>query len=231
VTTPPQTAPPDTTTPPKPSSPAPSRAQGQAAEAFYSCLAGRGLSVNLEEQGNGTAYVFPKAAPYFWRIPGQPAMYDPSTPTTGKMPDESLRDMFDGFAAEEGQPYRLWIDGADHSDDLRECHEPTGYAEPEAWADPAANLLMHQTIADATNAWIACARENGLPDLPDLTVTPPGSDPMALPPQIGLPLSMTPDFLSTLLAACPPVNPDRLAWEAVSHLLIPLELSRVAMGD
>jgi hypothetical protein len=64
-------------------------------------------------------------------------------------------------------------------------------------SDPAAELRIKQRMADATKAWIACARANGYPSPDDIT---PVADHGHTSPEAVLPFSTTPDQVRELNA-------------------------------
>ncbi|MDR1426577.1 MAG: hypothetical protein LBJ08_02305 [Bifidobacteriaceae bacterium] len=171
------------------------------------------LPAVIEDLGNGTAQVYLEPELVYWRFPGI-RVYGPNEVPLRAVGPELTWEMLDEFAAEDPNTYRLWIDGMDRTDDLRRCHEPTGYVEPEQpLPDPALIDRQNRKIADSTNAWIACARDHGLPDLEDIMPEP---DPEMGVPVVLLPLSMDEPFFAELLAACPPVNPDWPSWLATA---------------
>jgi hypothetical protein len=185
---------------------------------FYSCLVDRGLPAVIEEQGNGTAFVnFRSDSGVSWRLPSRGVIESTLVPTDAT-PENVLNALFEEFDAQDPFTYLLWIDDADRTEDLRECHEPTGYTYPDYWTDPAEILLMYQAQTDATNAWIACARDNGLPNLADVSVPAVDYDPITDRSHVArIPLSFTEEALTALLEACPPVNMERVKWTSTPH--------------
>jgi hypothetical protein len=92
----------------------------------------------------------------------------------------------------------LWIDGADHTDTWIACLESSGYTSPTLYMeeDPAEAEIWAQRYGDATNEWIACAREHGLPSLADVTADPGGSP---NGPHAEIPLSTEPALLRAVI--------------------------------
>jgi hypothetical protein len=101
----------------------------------------------------------------------------------------------------------LWIDGKDHTDTWVRCLESSHYTNPAAYlaedADEA--LAFTQRFADATNDWMACAREHGLPELKDVRAA---GDNGPLGPHAEIPLSTEPALLRTVIEACPIFSED-----------------------
>jgi hypothetical protein len=99
----------------------------------------------------------------------------------------------------------VFVDGeADHSAELRACADQSGYFIPSPRFDPREEEATKRQMADASNEWADCARENGYPSLADASVTIDNWD---TAPAIKLPASVTVPGLEILLAACPYVNP------------------------
>jgi hypothetical protein len=97
----------------------------------------------------------------------------------------------------------LWVDGQDHTDTWIRCLESSGYTNPIYYPeeeDQKESLLIKQRMADAANNWMACARENGLPNLADVTADV-GDSPYG--PHAEIPLDTEPALLRTVVDACP----------------------------
>jgi hypothetical protein len=129
------------------------------------------------------------------------------TSDNATLPQEQI----DAFLMQTEPAYALNVDGTDHSDAYRACYEQSGYTEPAFQSDPAQVLESKQELAESTNDWIACARENGYPQLAD--VTP--STILDVWPTAELPLTITPVALRNLLQDCPNFN-EQLAWQQLS---------------
>jgi hypothetical protein len=183
--------------------------QAGAAEAFHSCLRAAGLPASLEQVDGGVSVG--------WDQDGHDILS--SSPVLGvafvrglsrDLGEESADAAFGAFTSshrvEEGYSWGLEVDGVDYSDTYEECWESSGYTDPVAAADPAVEMLGKRLVADSTNAWLACARENGYPDWAD--VDPGVPDDWWTSPTAYIPLSMAPEELRALLAACPNFDAD-----------------------
>jgi hypothetical protein len=96
--------------------------------------------------------------------------------------------------------YLLIIDGEDHTDTLQSCHEESGYINPVDAPELDVEIKEKQAVVEPTNKWIACARENGMPTLEDVTAV---ADNWVTYPAAVIPLSFTVEELEALLDACP----------------------------
>ncbi|MDR0432169.1 MAG: hypothetical protein LBH48_02500 [Bifidobacteriaceae bacterium] len=175
--------------------------QGEIAYAFYQCLTDAGVPasfnrlintdarVNLGEQGHDVLATIPDGPD--WEYPGASGTIDPYVQSD--------------FAAAHADSYGLLVDGEDRSQTLADCHEAAPYTEPNEGIDPDSELSAKRPYAEATNRWIACARQNGYPDMEDVPLT---ADSFATAPEVVLPLTMTPQELGELLAVCPNLSPD-----------------------
>jgi hypothetical protein len=188
--------------------PAPPSDQGLRAEAFYSCLLEAGLpatinrlewtgdaEVDFEREGHDTMLVIPRQSGFLWagKSGGEDGQFDPA--------EQALWQQH-----VDDPSYFLVIDGVDHSDVLESCLQDSGYVDPGHDTDPAEELADKQPIAEATNTWIACAREHGMPDLEDPTVQ---ADNYATYPAAVIPLSTTAQELRALLEVCPNFDEDQ----------------------
>jgi hypothetical protein len=122
--------------------------------------------------------------------------------------DTESMDLFD-TASREGRAL-LWIGGADRTEEYLNCIETTDYTKPGPYADPQVERSVKQTEVDLNNDFAACARANGYPEVTD--VPPPVIDggKTSQSPPVMLPLRTTEEGLRELLAACPPLDEDRL---------------------
>jgi len=89
----------------------------------------------------------------------------------------------------------------DYTEQYRRCSETIDYIPPTYRVDPKWEVTEKQAVADATNAWIECARDNGQPYLAD--VLAPKADNYKTYPRALLPITTTPDQLVVLLELCP----------------------------
>jgi hypothetical protein len=172
--------------------------QRQGADAFYSCLTDASVPATIDVWDNGDAYVTIDAEKHdvMMLIPGQGGIMG-----AGKSGgDFSAADQAIWDEHSTNDTYLLMVDGTEHTDTLEQCHTDSGYADPGQQIDPAEELRNKQAVAEVTNKWIGCARENGLPTLEDVTAE---ADNYETFPDAVLPLSLTPDALRKLLEACP----------------------------
>ncbi|MDR2566839.1 MAG: hypothetical protein LBC97_12465 [Bifidobacteriaceae bacterium] len=98
------------------------------------------------------------------------------------------------------------IDGdRDLSAELGACIESSGYFVPDARADLRDEERAKQAVAEASNDWARCARENGWPDVRDAEVA---VDDYATVPFALVPGDITVEQLRVLLGKCSPLDPD-----------------------
>ncbi|MDR0366282.1 MAG: hypothetical protein LBH68_05595 [Bifidobacteriaceae bacterium] len=124
----------------------------------------------------------------------------------------------------------LIVDQTDYTEVFISCLEQSGYTEPvydQLPPDPEEEMIVKQVMFDSTNRWIACARENGYPDLAD--PAEPVADEFLTMPEAILPGDTTPDQLRTLLGACPNFDAEQYAAldEAAANLGDDLTMERV----
>ncbi|MDR1152865.1 MAG: hypothetical protein LBK72_10435 [Bifidobacteriaceae bacterium] len=177
-------------------------AQRASAEALYACLADADLPATLSTlgvDGDQASIAWEDGHKVMERVPdtGDGGWVGIS----GEVPVEDQ----EAFAA-DNTSYGLVVDGMDRSTDFERCHLESGYTAPQIMADPADELAQKQAQAEATNAWIACAREHGYPDLADVTAV---VDNWSTQPTAMLPSDITEQALRTLLAACPSFDVDK----------------------
>jgi hypothetical protein len=186
--------------------------QSATAEAFYACLVDAGLPATMEDAPDGGTYVQWPQEGYdiYANIPVADAQTSALWAIPGRSHDYENTEPLDAFL--ERHPtteYGLEIDGVDHSAAYADCHRRHPYQDPNAEAGPTEELRGKQLLADATNEWIACARDHGLPDLTDVTAGQ--ADNWLTSPMATVPLTTTPDALRQLLAACPNFDADQAA--------------------
>jgi hypothetical protein len=189
--------------------------QRLAAEAYHSCLVDAGLPAEIfpvnTDEPDGDAWVSFGAAETVQVIPGEGGMTSVSSEGAGGSGGGSgiTEEEREAFleAHQDPESFGLLVDGVDRSADFERCYTESGYTEPEFTADPAAQALFNTRIAEATNTWIACARENGYPDLSDVAASSEDPD---YYPNVELPSTITEEALRALLDACP--NFDAEAW-------------------
>jgi hypothetical protein len=185
--------------------------QRRGAEAYYDCLIAAGLPATLEPIDNGDAFVA-------WEETGHDVLV--STPLDGGMslpgksdPDDpAFEDMANEFwnSVAADNTYALMIDGVDHSDTLESCYTESGYVAPGSVMDPGEELKAKQAFADATNTWIECARDNGFPNMQDVTAE---VDNWATSPDAVIPLATPSEVLRAALEACPNFDPEKATRE------------------
>jgi hypothetical protein len=105
------------------------------------------------------------------------------------------------YVGENASAFALEVDGVDYSAEFERCADGSGYSDPLATADPAEEMVGRQAMADVTNDWLACARENGYPTWEDISAGAP--DNWFTNPTATIPLDMSPDALRSLLEVCP----------------------------
>jgi hypothetical protein len=110
------------------------------------------------------------------------------------------------FLEQEREEWGVMLDGVDYSAPYAQCLRSSDYVEPGAAADPGQELRDKQKIAEASNEWAACARNNGWPDLAD--AQPGNADGYATVPTVLLPATITVQELEALLEHCPAAVPD-----------------------
>jgi hypothetical protein len=114
----------------------------------------------------------------------------------------------DGLAASRGEvaPERakVVVEGKDVTADFEHCLALSHYTFPEYAVDPAEELARKQAIAEASNEWAACARDNGMPTIADVTATSDEN----YTPTVLLPATVTAEQLTLLMDACPTFDKD-----------------------
>jgi hypothetical protein len=187
--------------------------QPDRAQAYYSCLSDAGFPVVLTPISSVESDVTwtydenvvlgsaPGMGPWWGAPPGQ------------DLPESAVHEFVESVflkdEVREDYDYALLIDGVDRVADLKRCLEETEYTKPIGAMEPGEFAVLVRAQADATNDWVACARENGYPALKDVTPTEGGVD------AVRLPFSTSEEALRALLVACP--NWDREAAEAQAY--------------
>jgi hypothetical protein len=132
----------------------------------------------------------PKSDRFAVQVPGAMAMSSADFP----------EDVFD----DPDQP--VLIDGEeDLTEVFRGCIESSGYFLPEPEFDVAEEEITKQQIAEVSNEWAKCARDNGIPDVVDAKVT---IDNWETQPAVVVPASTNLAVFQAVLDKCPPVNPE-----------------------
>jgi hypothetical protein len=108
----------------------------------------------------------------------------------------------------------LIVGDVDYTAAYSACQAESGYEVPVEPVDPAQELAWERQVADASNRWAACPRENGLVGLKD--ADPPKADDWRTTPTVVLPVSVSKDLLRAVVQVCPPFDLDaRRRQEAV----------------
>jgi hypothetical protein len=201
------------------SSASPTQAPDQrlTAEAYYSCLLDAGLPAELQpvdpEAADGAVLVSFGPHSVLQAVPGKGAAVSLGEDGYGPISEEEQQAFFDAHS--DPDTYGLVVDGMDYSADFERCYTESGYFEPPRVSE-GERQRQNQLVADATNTWIACAREHGLPDLADVAARTDDPD---YYPAVHLPLTMAEDDLRALLDDCPNFDEDatREAYEALGR--------------
>jgi hypothetical protein len=208
--------------------------QRERAEEFYSCLIAADIEVSIEDYDDDQAIVEIEAD-HSYGVTSDGTAW---TSRRGLSEEDltlfnELRERVFGefLGMVEGESMRveeakMIVDDADVTVPFEACLAASGYTRPE-WSerDPAEQLLFSQRIADAGNAWAACARENGAPTVKDVTAT---SDPNYTPTVL-LPTTITADQLRALVEACPTF--DREAELAYDEQMTSGDLSTAQIAE
>jgi hypothetical protein len=165
--------------------------QAQTGEAYYECLIAAQIPARIVHRPDGYVYVTLDTEEHavMWSAPGE----------HGSTENISTDEASAWQAGHQGA-YGVVVDGVDRSASFKECRTSIAYTEP--WRSEETGFRRAQVMAEITNTWTACAREEGFPTLPDVTATK--SDDSW--PQVELPIETDPAALRALLAACPPAR-------------------------
>jgi hypothetical protein len=208
--------------------------QAERAQRYYDCLTESRVPAELNDFAGRQKSVELKGEWWVsWRDGiGLEVMGDP----VGVMlPEWTVRAM-DGVDPTDGAA-RLVIDGLDYSAAYAECLEMSQYDPPGYWADPGQELIEKQAVAVASNAWAACARDHGYPDIAD--AGPVVADGSLTFPEVVIPVRMSVDELRLLLKSCPFFDEARAIMERdaeargeeVDYGVVPrLEIEGLARG-
>ncbi|MDR1293656.1 MAG: hypothetical protein LBK59_01660 [Bifidobacteriaceae bacterium] len=188
--------------------------QRERAEEFYSCLVAADIDVSIEDYDDDQAIVQIEGDNSYgvtsdgtaWV--GRQGLSEDSLTRFNELRERVWGDrlvMVEGESTANMDEARMIVGDADVTEPFEACLAASGYTVPE-WSerDPAEQLLFSQRIADAGNAWAACARENGVPTVKDVTAS---SDP-DYTPMVLLPTTITADQLRVLVEACPTFDHD-----------------------
>ncbi|MDR2895851.1 MAG: hypothetical protein LBV30_04285 [Propionibacteriaceae bacterium] len=190
---------------------------------FQTCLADADISTSLEPGGGkveGLVLVSFSGSPYGRVFYNDGNGHGDIAGQSGGMDQASQADRDRLMSAEfqDGQAH-LEIDGADHSADWSQCLAETGYVYMEALEPKPVGISAEyvMSVVEGNNAWAACAREHGFPNITD-SVMPSDFYNWDTWPQVSIPLSTEPVALAQLMLDCPNYDAtaaDRLAsWYA-----------------
>jgi hypothetical protein len=193
-------------------------AQRTAAEAYHACLVEAGLPAQIDpvDDGDaaGDAFVTFGDHHVLQSIPGLSDTVSEGNTVEDPISDEDQLAFFESH--KDPDTFGLLVDGVDYSADFERCFTESSYSEPDFRLNPAEQERQIQGVLDATNTWIACARENGYPDLADI---PDSSGDTDFYPTAELPATIDEPALRALLEACPTFDEDaqREAYDAVTR--------------
>ncbi|MDR1189293.1 MAG: hypothetical protein LBK95_17895 [Bifidobacteriaceae bacterium] len=179
--------------------------QVAAAEAMVACLKDKGVETELIDAGVQSYGDF-ESVNYkeVWLTPALDEFYFSIPDSSGMASSSELEERL-GWSMEDGQPH-LYDNGRDQTDVLVACIDSSGYTTPKPQWDPREEEAEKQLMADASNTWAACARENGLPKVTDAKVEVDNFESM---PAVLVDGSVTVDELKAALAKCAPFDPER----------------------
>ena len=167
-----------------------SAAPGASTDALVSCLVDAGLPARLDEgldggvqlgwdEGHDIAVVDTYGGD--WWIRDASRDYD----EVGSQADHSR--FLNAHQPDGASPYGLEVDGVDYSDVFATCVQNSGYAPVSESKDVRDEQVAKQALAEVTNDWLVCARENGYSDWPDVEAGE--ADDWLTSPQVSIPLS------------------------------------------
>jgi hypothetical protein len=192
--------------------------QRERAEAFYACLIDKSLPAQITDYEGDQASVGFKDV-LAWGVSADGKVFLAAAPAqsfSGSGPPETTAELDRLTRDAQESPWgNVWyVDGVDRTEDYGTCIDTTGYTEPELPpVDQAADLLIKQALADASNEWAACARENGFPDIRD-AVAERDRDTR---PVVLLPPTVTAEQITQLVAVCPPFDVEAAQAEYDSY--------------
>jgi protein-S-isoprenylcysteine O-methyltransferase Ste14 len=164
------------------------------AKQFYDCLNDAGLPVQLFANGQGELTLVQINA-------SETAMWRYADGSGGAMSQASDPN------GPQQQVINDFVDGVDHSDEWKQCLADSGYDEQAAQGPAVMDPAQLQLQVKSNNRWVACARDNGWPDVKD-SVMPAKTDGSDWP-SVMLPPTITEDQLRQLVAACATFDKDQ----------------------
>jgi hypothetical protein len=167
--------------------------QAASAEKLVDCLDEEKLEVWTGDYGiTGYETLFvsvlpvPESESYFHYVPGIGGGASEDYSDQAPWPEEMPPTLIDG--------------GVDKSAALQQCIKESGYFMPAPVFDKREEEVDKVKMADASNEWAACARQNGFPGIKD---TGYEVDNWKTRPQALVPGSIEPAQLEALLDVCP----------------------------
>jgi hypothetical protein len=188
--------------------------QGERAELFYSCLMDAGVPMMIESYPADQAIVSIDTDNTYGATSdgmvwfGRMGLTDETRALVQEMFDEPEPGSDRIFAFGGGnvtEKAAVVVDGKDVTADFERCLALSHYTFPEYAVDPAEELARNQGVAEASNEWAACARENGAPTIADVTATSDEN----YTPTVLLPTTITPELLRALIDACPTFDKEK----------------------
>ncbi|MCL2803134.1 MAG: hypothetical protein FWD29_04160 [Micrococcales bacterium] len=187
--------------------------QVESAKAIVKCLQSKGVPARLNIWDDGQAELGFDSDPPWILCQEQDGMChmgggENDSPAEAEAKQRRMGDLEAKYQAElasspadaVGWSY-LISDTGDFTEPYRQCAETIDYVPPIWGFDPAQELAFKQAVAEVTNEWIACARDNGHPGIADVEAL--SADGFQTEPMAVLPLSITPTELGLLFEACP----------------------------
>ena len=170
------------------------------AETYYQCMTNAGITVDLmtNQAGQNNAVQFSNDYELVeWRDQNG----EGHVRRDGDNNDPDYQKRVDDYVSSIGDPYELILDGVNYSEAYKRCMTESGYDDDAAWKsfewtnDPE----YMQSMVDVSNRWAQCARNNGWPDVQDISMP----DDLSVAVSVQLPWSITEDQLRQLLDVCP----------------------------
>jgi hypothetical protein len=181
----------------------PASSQRAGAEAFYDCLREADMPVLLTPQENGGLAVDFDIETHDVLLSFPDGSGQHFAGKSGEFP----AGVEDDFWRDHRAAYGLLLDGVDRTEEFAACHRESSYVDPAMLGNSRAEEeAQKQEIVESTNAWTACARENGLPEVADVKVV---IDDFETMPAVEIPLATPVELLRSVLDACPNFDPEQ----------------------
>jgi hypothetical protein len=190
-----------------------SRQAGSAAE-MVDCLVAKGVPAVLTPWPDGQAELDFASGESWWLCQEQDGMCyggggDGQSAEEARAAAKTIERFEEKYRDDLGVGYLL-TEFADYTEEYRACTAMIDYIPPTVPSDPGQELDFKLAQAEAGNLWIACARDNGHPNLPDVAV--PKADNYATWATVRLPMTITPGELEILLGDCPITDYGTEQW-------------------